>query len=165
MKEKDLPLDNNPQSLEELTDQANKILDLLEKEKDLSNSVENYQELLNDKSLQKEFNKGGSDMSNMLKKQLNSQIDSWAIRFCYHQFQQQLKTVFSTNSKIISVGFGADATHTSGTKRFITKLDNTLKRAFQFEKYIEMDKQLIKDFADKFSIKTRLIDKIKQKFN
>ena len=46
MKDKDLPIDNNLHSLEELTDQANKIIDLLENEKDLSNSVERYQELL-----------------------------------------------------------------------------------------------------------------------
>ena len=46
MKEKDLPLDNNPHSLEELTDQANEIIETLENEKDLSNSIESYQELL-----------------------------------------------------------------------------------------------------------------------
>jgi hypothetical protein len=43
MKEKDLPLDNNPHSLEELTDQANEIIETLENEKDLSNSIESYQ--------------------------------------------------------------------------------------------------------------------------
>ena len=58
MKDKDLPLDNNPQSLDELTDQANKILESLEKEKDLSNSVENYQELLKlNKIIEKKFHK------------------------------------------------------------------------------------------------------------
>ena len=46
MKDKDLPLDNNSHSLEELTDQANKIIETLEKEKDLENSVEIYQTLL-----------------------------------------------------------------------------------------------------------------------
>ena len=46
MKDKNLPLDNSSSSLEELTDQANKIIDRLEKEKDLSNSIETYQQLL-----------------------------------------------------------------------------------------------------------------------
>tara|TARA_Y100000389_G_scaffold79474_1_gene76224 strand:+ start:1018 stop:1269 length:252 start_codon:yes stop_codon:yes gene_type:complete len=56
MKDKDLPLDNNPISLEELTDQANKIIESLEKEKDLSNSIENYQELLRlNKAIEKKF--------------------------------------------------------------------------------------------------------------
>ena len=46
MKDKNLPPDNNTSSLEELTDQANQIIELLENEKDLNNSVESYQQLL-----------------------------------------------------------------------------------------------------------------------
>jgi hypothetical protein len=46
MKDKNLPLDNNTSSLEELTDQANKIIESLENEKDLNNSIEKYQQLL-----------------------------------------------------------------------------------------------------------------------
>ena len=39
MKDKDLPIDNNPHSLEELTDQAIKIIESLENKKYLNNSV------------------------------------------------------------------------------------------------------------------------------
>ena len=46
MKDKDLPLDNDQFTLEELTDQANTIVEALENEKDLNNSLESYQELL-----------------------------------------------------------------------------------------------------------------------
>jgi len=46
MKDKNLPLDNNTATLEELTDQANQIIETLENEKDLNNSVDSYQELL-----------------------------------------------------------------------------------------------------------------------
>ena len=58
MKDKNLPLDNNSNSLEELTDQANKITERLEKEKDLSNSIETYQQLLKlNKTIEKKFHK------------------------------------------------------------------------------------------------------------
>ena len=64
MKDKDLPLDNNPHSLEELTDQANKIIESLENEKDLSNSVESYQELLKlNKVIEKKFHKNFKNIS------------------------------------------------------------------------------------------------------
>jgi len=64
MKDKDLPLDNNPHSLEELTDQANKIIESLENEKDLSNSVESYQELLKlNKVIEKKFHKNFKSIS------------------------------------------------------------------------------------------------------
>ena len=46
MKDKNLPLDNNSQTLEELTKEANNIIASLEKEKNLQNSVDIYQELL-----------------------------------------------------------------------------------------------------------------------
>jgi exonuclease VII small subunit len=58
MKDKDLPPDNNSHSLEDLTDQANKIIETLENEKDLNNSVESYQELLKlNKVIEKKFHK------------------------------------------------------------------------------------------------------------
>ena len=56
MKDKNLPLDNDISSLEELTDEANRIIELLEKEKDLNNSIENYQQLLKlNKTIEKKF--------------------------------------------------------------------------------------------------------------
>ena len=58
MKDKNLPLDNNTVSLEELTDEANKIIETLENEKDLSKSVESYQELLKlNNIIEKKFHK------------------------------------------------------------------------------------------------------------
>ena len=64
MKDKDLQIDNNPLSLEELTDQANKIIESLESEKDLTNSVEKYQELLMlNKVIEKKFHKNFRNIS------------------------------------------------------------------------------------------------------
>jgi exonuclease VII small subunit len=56
MKDKNLPPDNNSSSLEELTDQANEIIEALESEKNLNNSIENYQQLLKlNKAIEKKF--------------------------------------------------------------------------------------------------------------
>ena len=73
MKDKDLPPDNNPLTLEELTGQANKIIESLENEKDLSNSIENYQELLRlNKAIEKKFHQNlkniTEETSNKIKK-------------------------------------------------------------------------------------------------
>ena len=58
MKDKNLLPDNNDSTLEELTDQANQILESLENEKDLNNSVESYQQLLRLNSIiEKKFHK------------------------------------------------------------------------------------------------------------
>ena len=46
MKDKNLPIDYNSLSLEELTKEANQIINDLENQKDLENSIINYQNLL-----------------------------------------------------------------------------------------------------------------------
>ena len=46
MKDKNLPNDYSDLSLEELTNEANKMIEYLENQKDLENSVENYQNLI-----------------------------------------------------------------------------------------------------------------------
>ena len=46
MKDKNLPNNYNSLSLEELTSKANKMIKDLENQKDLENSIENYQNLL-----------------------------------------------------------------------------------------------------------------------
>jgi exonuclease VII small subunit len=58
MKDKNLLPDNNESTLEDLTDQANQIIESLENEKDLNNSVESYQKLLKlNNIIEKKFNK------------------------------------------------------------------------------------------------------------
>tara|TARA_B100001540_G_scaffold59035_1_gene53086 strand:+ start:407 stop:643 length:237 start_codon:yes stop_codon:yes gene_type:complete len=56
MKEKNLPDDNSSKSIEDLTEEANKIIDNLEKEKDLQNSLDNYQKLIKlNNTIEKKF--------------------------------------------------------------------------------------------------------------
>ena len=58
MKDKNLPPDIDTGSLEDLTDKANQIVESLENEKDLINSIESYQQLLNlNKIIEKKFQK------------------------------------------------------------------------------------------------------------
>ena len=72
MKEKNLLHDNNTSTLEELTDQANQIIESLENEKDLNNSVEVYQELLRlnsiiEKKFYKSFRSIGEETNKKVK--------------------------------------------------------------------------------------------------
>ena len=46
MKEKNFPNNNNHESLDELTKEVNQIIESLEKEKNLENSIEDYQKLI-----------------------------------------------------------------------------------------------------------------------
>jgi len=58
MKDKNLPNDYNSLSLEELTYEANKMIEKLESQKDLENSLEEYQNLLKlNNIIEKKFQK------------------------------------------------------------------------------------------------------------
>ena len=73
MKDKNLPLDNSTQSLEELTNEANNIIESLEKEKDLENSMDNYQELLKlNNIIQKKFQKDSKKINEETKLKINN---------------------------------------------------------------------------------------------
>ena len=72
MKDKNLPLDYDSRTLEELTDEANQIIKSLEEKDDLDNSVESYQELLKlnnliEKKFQKNFRSIGENTNKKIK--------------------------------------------------------------------------------------------------
>ena len=126
-------------------------------------NVTEYENFIKDKSLVEKFKQGGSDLPRMLSNQINGRIDSWAIRFCFHQFKYNLMTVFPTKSKLISIGFSNEATNTIGTQRFHTPLDKEIKRKYYFEKFKNIDQKVIKEFASKFSIKSRVYNQLFKK--
>ena len=72
MKDKNLPDDNNSQSLEELTNDVNNIIELLEKEKDLQKSIDIYQKLLRlNNIIEKKFQKNSKKISEEAKQKIN----------------------------------------------------------------------------------------------
>ena len=73
MKDKNLPPDNNLQSLEELTNEANNIIESLEAEKNLQNSIDSYQELLKlNNIIEKKFHKITKIINEETKKKINN---------------------------------------------------------------------------------------------
>ena len=71
MKDKILPPDYDLLSVEELTEKANKIIESLEKENDLNNSVENYQVLIKlNNIIEKKFSKNLKSISEKTDKKI-----------------------------------------------------------------------------------------------
>ena len=75
MKDKNLPLDYDSRTLEELTDEANQIIKSLEEKDDLNNSVESYQDLLKLNNLiEKKFQKNFRSISEKTNKKIKEII-------------------------------------------------------------------------------------------
>ena len=71
MKDKNLPNDYNSLSLEELTNEANKMIEDLESHKDLENSIESYQNLLKlNNVIEKKFQKDVKNISEKTKENI-----------------------------------------------------------------------------------------------
>ena len=72
MKDKNLPNNYNKMSLEDLTKKANNMIEELEKQKDLENSIENYQNLLKLNSIiEKKFQKNVKEISEKTKEKIS----------------------------------------------------------------------------------------------
>ena len=71
MKDKNLPDDNNYISVEELTKKVNQIIEQLEKEKNLENSLDNYQELIKlNNIIEKKFQKKSKEINQLTKEKI-----------------------------------------------------------------------------------------------
>ncbi|MAZ25993.1 MAG: sugar transferase [Cytophagaceae bacterium] len=123
--------------------------------------VSGYSDFKKDATAQKQFNAMGSDMAGMLNKQMTGQLDSWAIRWCFDQFQKKTFSVFPLVSKISNEGFGEKATNTKERfNRYKTKLDETGKRNFGFNPKPHLQPYYIKQFYRVYSLTTRIGYKI-----
>lgn len=109
------------------------------------------------------FNLGGSDMAHMLDNQMSGKINSWAIRFCYHQYVNNLLDVFPIVSKVTNIGFGNKATNTkSGYSRFRTILDKSNDCTFKLTNNLQLSVLLLSQFYWHFSITIRIVSRLKE---
>ena len=75
MKDKNLPDDNNSESLEDLTNDANNIIVSLENEKNLQNSILSYQKLMKlNNTIEKKFQKNSKEINEKTKKKIQDII-------------------------------------------------------------------------------------------
>ncbi len=75
MKEKNFPNNNNLESLDELTKEVNQIIESLEKEKNLENSIEDYQKLIKlNKIIEKKFQTNSKNISSETKNKIDKII-------------------------------------------------------------------------------------------
>ena len=76
MNHKNLPDDNNLQSLEKLTDDANDIIKSLENQKDLQYSINEYQHLMRlNNVIEKKFQMKNKEINEKTKKKIQDIID------------------------------------------------------------------------------------------
>lgn len=129
--------------------------------------VKDWEEFKKDKKKKTEFNKNGSDMYSMLKSVIENNEQSWAIRFCYHQFKNNQFSIFPFYSFVENIGFDNEGVHTkSKFSRFnINKVKN-LKNNFIFDELnLELNKEIMKSVYSYHSIIIRIYSRLRYFFN
>jgi len=124
--------------------------------------IKDYDTFRSDRKAMHNFGKGGSDLNRMLKKQINGKIDSWAIRWFYHQYKVGGLTMYPILSKVYNNGFGDLSTHTKGSsKRYLPVLDKVLSEKFDFPKDMtSYTAQFQKKFISKMNFFSRIVARI-----
>jgi len=89
--------------------------------------VLDFKNFVKNRSLQTQFEKGGEDVSIMLMKQMYRRISSWAIRFNYAAFKQNMFTVYPVNSQILNKGADGSGVHVKNTKQYAVDLNQKRK--------------------------------------
>ena len=73
MKDKNLPDDNHSKSLEELTKEVNSIIEELEKQEDIKDSLDDYQKLIKlNNIIEKKFKKKSKNISQNTKEKIEN---------------------------------------------------------------------------------------------
>ncbi|MGC4099085.1 MAG: hypothetical protein QM706_18395 [Nitrospira sp.] len=70
-----------------------------------------YDTFMRDSTARELFNRGGPDMSGMLKMQYEKRIDSWAIRFCYAHHANNMHCIYPVKTLVMNIGLDDSGMH------------------------------------------------------
>ena len=74
-------------------------------------SMDYYEGFMASPQQQARFNRGGSDLTQLLSLQREGRIDSWAIRFCYTHFATNMHCIYPVKSLVNNIGLDNSGTH------------------------------------------------------
>ena len=115
--------------------------------------VEGYSQFISDKKQRKLFNRGGNDMVDMLKDQMEGRLDSWAIRWCYSQFKDRSYCIYPVVSKVQNIGMDGTGVHCGKTKSCSVELDPDIDKVL-FPDNLEEDQDILRNFRSYYRSKT-----------
>ncbi|MBT8387331.1 MAG: glycosyltransferase [Ignavibacteria bacterium] len=106
--------------------------------------INDYVEFKKDKNAQMLFNRGGEDLTPMLHSQMNSKIDSWAIRWAYAHFKNCAYCVFPVHSRIKNIGTDSSGTHSDTSSKFDVVIDDD-EESTRLKRELALDSELVKN--------------------
>lgn len=110
-------------------------------------SVNDFAEFMGDPVAQGMLNRGGADLTPMLKMQMEGKIDSWAIRWCYSHFKNNAYCLFPRTSLVQNIGFDGSGTHCGISQKNEIAADNFASTFnYRFPAILLPDRILLENF-------------------
>jgi glycosyltransferase involved in cell wall biosynthesis len=78
-----------------------------------------FSSFYDDPDAREEFDRGGQDMTTLLRMQHQGEIDSWAIRFCYAHHSNGMTCIYPTKTLVMNIGLDHSGTHSRPDPRFL----------------------------------------------
>lgn len=122
--------------------------------------VKDYEELINNKEMIQEFNKGGTDLIYMLQDQMKGKVNSWYIRWAYHSSKYSLYTIYPKISFVNNLGHDETGVHClNDPKNIFSHNELSDKPKTVFTSDITLNHKIIKNFNKAFNISMKSLIK------
>ena len=102
-------------------------------------TVSDYPAFITDREQQKRFDRGGSDLSWMLARQMAGKIDSWDIIWAYSHFKHDAVALLPVVSKVYNIGFDRSGTHCRRSPFKQALLTSETCSDYRFPEFIDLD--------------------------
>ena len=121
--------------------------------------VADFNDFIKDRRAQNDFNRGGEDLTPMLKAQVEGKIDSWAIRWSYSHFCNNGLSVCPVFSYVNNIGMDASGTHCGKTEKYANDL-TMAKRDCNLSLPVNVNEKIMRVFRKVYKKSFKL--KVKQ---
>jgi hypothetical protein len=124
--------------------------------------VIDFSTFISDKNAQKLFERGGEDLTPMLKAQMKGDIDSWAIRSAYAHFKNNAYCLYPVVTLSKNIGTDKSGTHSSSSKKLDVELQESDKEII-LDHNLELREEIITQIQElfKLNIVRKIINYIK----
>jgi len=115
--------------------------------------VNDFIDFIASKEEVRQFNKGGTDLTDMLKMQMNGQLDSWYVRWSYNAFKKGKMTIYPKISLVNNVGHDNTGVHCGvDHKSMYSHSELNLNNNIKMEENIVLNKTVVSSFNKAFDV-------------
>lgn len=121
--------------------------------KEVDWAVADYPTFVKDRHARASFDECGNDLSPMLKRWHDGELDSWSIRFCYHLWRRGQCTIYPRRSLVRNAGADGSGSNVGSTARYDSPIAPSLSTT-DFVPGVAPDPVILRSFKAHYDTST-----------